>query len=632
VVSLGTVRTIEVTASVPSLLASPPSLGFSAVVGEAPLPAAQSIDLSTVTGDPIGYTTQVSFDGDGTRWLAVPTNGTAPGPLTVAPTTTELAPGRHTASLWIYPTYAAVPTNVTITYDVAASALTASPASVAFTVDAATPPAATTQPLSVGDAGTPLVWTATSSQPWVIVSPASGTTPATPTVSLDLAQLEVLPSGTRSATLTFTYGLGTGRTALERVPVALTLDLPLIATVMPRASISGIGGEVAIGGGDFPVTGSPRVQFGGAKALSTSVTSPTELRAVPPPTLSPGTYAVTVENALGLTRSSARLEVIDAAVHGAAAIASPGAKRGMVYDDVREALYVANAGRIDRHRAAAGWAKAADGSDEVMSGFLQGIALSPDGGTLIDAAGGFWLLDASTLKPCATQPTAFVASTPQVGLEMTYRNQVLFIGMPNVVDVPRLFDLSTRRVSTPPGATYGLDCKLAGSANGGHVAQFGCSSGPAAIQRFDSASGAWTATSAAGEGWFGALDRTGSRLVVFGAHDAGLDAWESRYYRDGALIPGTLPRSYTTPPDGTPPATLAVALSPLGNSRAYTWDGVAVRCFDLDGALDSFGVYPLLFSVTPATAPGANARLVVSADERTAFLAGDANVVVVPLP
>ncbi|HVI94662.1 MAG TPA: hypothetical protein VM753_11690, partial [Anaeromyxobacter sp.] len=69
--------------------------------------------------------------------------------------------------------------------------------------------------------------------------------------------------------------------------------------------------------------------------------------------------------------------------------------------------------------------------------------------------------------------------------------------------------------------------------------------------------------------------------------------------------------------------------------RAYTWDGSQVHAFSLSGSLDKSGVYYATESfkaVTPTASPGANPKLALSADEKTAFLAGDSALVVVPLP
>jgi hypothetical protein len=642
VTSLGATRTVSVTVTVssPGVLASATSLSFAAVRDQVPLPASQPLDLTTENGGSLDYTTLVTYGAGATGGLVVPGSGTAPGTLAPGVPTDGLSPGHYTATLQIAPTNGAVAALVSVAYDVSAPALSVAPTTLAFTVTPTTTVPETAQRLSLGDAGTPLTWTATQSQPWLQVSPASGSTPAFPTVSLVPSQLETLAPGAQSATVTFTYDAAPGTTVPVTVPVELTLNLPIIDTVMPRVSVTGIGGEVVLRGRGFPAVLPSGALFGTAAAQSTTPLSATELRSVPPASLTAGSYLVTLANALGLSRSTATLEVMDVTTRTAASVASSGAKVRIAYDDVRGALYVANggAGRIDRHRASAGWVKASDGSDEIPLSGIKNIALSPDGATLLAVAGTtFRLVDVPTFALRATQPTAVAPSSAAVGLEMTNSAHAVYIAEDGLWNKPGVFDLITGAAGDASLAPLFYDGVIAGSANGENVALFGFGSlPPEGIYDFDAGSSTMVTTNSSVDGQFGALDRTAARFIAFGTYNSALQRFESRYFWNWVLVGdnGTLPPRYVgTPPNKALPATLAVALSPLGRSRAYTWDGTAVRCFNLDGTPDAtFGVYPLLFSVTPTAAPGANAQLALAADERTAFLAGDANVVVVPLP
>jgi hypothetical protein len=641
VTSGGVTRSVSVTATVssPRTLAPSGTLNFAAIRDQVPLPASQSLDLTTEDGASRTYTTQVTYGTGASGWLVVPASGTAPGTLAASVSTDGLTPGHYTATLRISPANGATATTVQVAYDIAAPALTVGGGPLTYTVDATTTLPQTQQTLTLGDGGAALSWTASASQPWLAVTP-SGSTPASPTVSLVIPALETLAPGSQSATVTFTYTTAGGASVPVTLSASLALSLPIIDTVMPRASVTGVGGEVVLRGHGFPAMPSSGPLYGVTSSTAPTAVSATELRSVPPTTLTAGSYLVTFPNALGLLRSTARLEVVDARTRTAASVASAGTKARIIHDDVRQALYVANAGagRIDRYRAAAGWAKAADGSDEIALAGVKNLALSPDGATLLAIAGtSFRLVDAATFTLRATQPTALAPSAAQVGLEMTNLGQAVYLALGPTFNAPGVFDLATGTAGPVSGAVSVYGGALAGSANGSQVTlgSYGLSP-PQAVSWFDAGTGAVKTTPSTADVKLCALDRTARRLVTFGAYNSFLGRRESRYFQGYAVVNdgGTLPPEYViTPPASAPPATLTFALSPLGNARAYTWDGTAVRCYDLDGTPDAtFGVYPLLFSVTPVAAPGANAQLTVAADEKAAFLAGDSAVVIVPLP
>jgi len=365
-------------------------------------------------------------------------------------------------------------------------------------------------------------------------------------------------------------------------------------------------------------------------------TSATTLRVTPPSTLDPGTYPVRLENALGVPRSAASLVVVEPAPSRAGAtIAAPGAKRALVFDDVRRALFVADAGAVVRLREEAGWVKAADGSDELALAGLKNLALSADGATLVAVAGqAFRLLDADTLVLRDRQPDTAAPADAVVALGMTVANQAYYVGYSpttagstwGTVDVASATATSSYR-SPYYSMAFGPD--------GTKVAEFSWAQTSVGVWTIG---GVYVGTDRSQEALFGSWDRNATRLLVYGdAHYDNFIGGNTRvlsrlYDASFNLLPGTVAPRYTggTVPANPPPPTQAVVLSPLGRPRAYAWDGTAVRCYDLAGTLDANGVYPVLFSV-PA-APGASARLALAADERTAFLAGDEAVVVVPLP
>ena len=169
------------------------------------------------------------------------------------------------------------------------------------------------------------------------------------------------------------------------------------------------------------------------------------------------------------------------------------------------------------------------------------------------------------------------------------------------------------------------DTRFAPAKDGAHVAVWDgrtCRRTRASTSR--SGHGYFATTSASQDASCGAEDRHGNRTLLFGWWNATKGRRESRLY-DSAFtaLPGTVADT-----------TLAVALSSIGLDRAYTWDGARLHAWNIEGPLDSAGLYGEAWkpAVTPKALPGNGALLVLSADEKTAFLVGNQNVVVVPLP
>jgi uncharacterized protein (TIGR03437 family) len=198
--SLTGLLTIQVTATpgidAITIMAAPPSAALAA--------APSSLTFAYTAGGtvPAGQTVSVTNGGSGTltwtatssqSWLTVsPASGTAPSSLTVSVSPAALAAGSYTGTVTITASGASnspLSVAVTLTVTAAAASLTASPKSLAFNyaVDGSAP-AAQIVSLAIGGSGT-LAWTALSNAFWARVSPASGSAPATLSVSVNPANL-----------------------------------------------------------------------------------------------------------------------------------------------------------------------------------------------------------------------------------------------------------------------------------------------------------------------------------------------------------------------------------------------------------------------------------------------------------
>jgi glucose/arabinose dehydrogenase len=202
----------------PALGVSPASLSFSATAGAAN-PAAKTLSVSNTGGGTLSFTAS-----DDAAWLSVtPTSGTAPRDLSVAVNTTGLSAGTYNGTVTVTASGASgspkqIPVTLTVSPAPPGPALSVTPSSLAFsgTAGGANPP---NQNLSVANTGGgTLSFTASDNAPWLTVSPASGTAPATVAASVNLAGLS---QGTYNATVTVTATGATGSPA--SIPVTLTV-------------------------------------------------------------------------------------------------------------------------------------------------------------------------------------------------------------------------------------------------------------------------------------------------------------------------------------------------------------------------------------------------------------------------
>ena len=204
----------------PALSVTPASLSFSGIAGGAS-PAAKTLTVSNTGGGTLSFAAT-----DNVPWLTVtPASGTAPRDLSVAVNTAGLTSGTHTATVTVDGAGVAgspkqIP--VTLTLDPPQPpALSVTPANLAFAVvEGGAAPGA--KSLSVANTGgSTLSFTTSDDAAWLSASPASGTAPATITVSVNPAGLT---RGTYSGNVRVDSGGASGSPAT--IPVTLTVSPP----------------------------------------------------------------------------------------------------------------------------------------------------------------------------------------------------------------------------------------------------------------------------------------------------------------------------------------------------------------------------------------------------------------------
>ncbi|MBL8229896.1 MAG: hypothetical protein JNL98_15515 [Bryobacterales bacterium] len=201
-------------------------------------PAAQTLNIAS-SGALLQYTVETSIL-TGSGWLSVNVNsGITPGTLQVTANGTQLAQGTYSGSVIIRSTGALnSPQVVPITLNVVAPpTVTATPTTITFSANTNNVVTPSTQAIDVRSSGAQITYqvqaTVPAGQPqWLVVTPATGTTPGTITVSVNLAGLQ---PGIYNGTVT----INTGLPQPISIPVQLNfqqVNPPVVTAVTNAAS------------------------------------------------------------------------------------------------------------------------------------------------------------------------------------------------------------------------------------------------------------------------------------------------------------------------------------------------------------------------------------------------------------
>jgi uncharacterized protein (TIGR03437 family) len=225
-----------------SIAVAPASLSFSQVAGGQP-PAAQTLAVSS-SGGALGFTATASTNNGG-GWLSVaPAGGTTPSSLTVSANGLGLSPGTYTGSVTIVATAAGnSPQTIPVTLVVTGQqALFVSPAGLTFNfqIGGSAPPAQTVSVSAAGGANLNFTAAAatTTGVNWLSVTPATGATPASLSVSVNPTGLQ---AGTYSGSITINSPSSANGAQTVNVTLAVTAappPSPVIISVVNAASFA----------------------------------------------------------------------------------------------------------------------------------------------------------------------------------------------------------------------------------------------------------------------------------------------------------------------------------------------------------------------------------------------------------
>ena len=219
----------------PALQLSTTALTYSSTAGAAN-PAAQTIAISNSGGGMLNWTATHTQN-----WLTLAASGVAPSSVSVGVVTTGLAAGVYTDTITVAGANASgSPQTIAVTLNLAAppAVLSISTSTLIFSGTTGDPNEAPESVTITNTGGGTLNWSATHTQPWLILSTTSGSAPGTLPVNVNLTGLS---AGTYSDTITISGGSGViGSPQTVTVSLRVTPPASLVANwTFDAATISG---------------------------------------------------------------------------------------------------------------------------------------------------------------------------------------------------------------------------------------------------------------------------------------------------------------------------------------------------------------------------------------------------------
>ncbi len=400
---------------------------------------------------------------------------------------------------------------------------------------------------------------------------------------------------------------------------------PLVTDIAPSIAISGTSGSAIVRGTGFQAFALQGVNFNGTPATEFTLPSNSDSQInVVYPALTAGSYVVGLDASThsGTIASNATLTVVDPVTRSAEALAWPApvtTVHSLEYDTRHHALLIvtdANGGQLVRYPYSGGaWqtpltAALANARDATLS--LDGsrwLALSTTAVTPVDPV----TLAPGTAIEVPSLPENAFAKT----IALMHSNiAVITTGIAQSATTPLYWYSTLENEIVPTGATL----------NNATARAAGNSSTVAIMQGDPSLTAApvlWVADAMTRQltntvialnqnAIPPAFDRDATRLVLNGTNV---------YDKSYALL-GKLPET-----------TAAVVLRPDGK-RAYTYDTAAggLLVFDISATNEGEAYTALGAAIPLIAAPGAGAKMAISADANTLFVAGATQVVVQPTP
>jgi len=203
-------------------------------------PASQTVNITSTSGTAVAVSTTSSTSSGG-NWLTItPSGTTTPVVLTVNAALGTLTAGTYNGTITVTPTGGSVLT-IPVSFAVSANnTVSASPTTLTFSYRAGDqPPAAQTVNVTGGGSSGGLAFTATASSTgnWLSVTPTSGTTPGSLSVSISPTGLNASATPYTGTITVAGSGTATGSTTVN-VSLTVTAPLPTVSKVTHAGSFA----------------------------------------------------------------------------------------------------------------------------------------------------------------------------------------------------------------------------------------------------------------------------------------------------------------------------------------------------------------------------------------------------------
>lgn len=572
-------------------------------------------------------------------WINVsPASGANAGTITVTANNSGLALGSFSGHVTVTDSNSMTTLSFPVTLVNRAPNLTVTPSSLKFTINSTSPVSALSQTVVVSDelnsaqASEAVTWTLQAgAATWLQWTPASGSSvPAvTATAALKSAQLQQLTPGQYTSTVTLSAVTAGGGTQTVTIPVVLNYQPAYVSYVAPYVGIANQAASLFVRGVNFAATGAPvTVAIGSTQVANITPDGDTQLR-VNYPALAAGTYPVSVQNAAGLVASNATLVLVNAATLTYQAISAPSTRQRLIYDAERQVLYAVDQAdqQIESFTMSGGvWTA---GTPYILPNVVD-IALSPNGRLMIALTQGSVYDIPLTGAPFVAQVRAGEPGSSEIFTNMAITNDgYAYIASEyegsGFTDTYLYGIANYSIVGNPYFIGYLYDGIVGASADGSRV--YGGSNGVSPAQPISI---------------FNSLDDTITDSPPAVAYN--LSAVTVSSNASQVILQNTDVYSGALSLTGYLPSTVpGVALASRDSSKAYVYrddasgGGPRLDIYNLNGALQTGAVYPLLKSVSLADAPNTSAglynsiSLVETPDGNTVFVSGNSKLLVVPV-
>lgn len=607
-----TPEVVNVTYTITGLVSTIDKLDLSAVVTAASTPVQATLSHTQGSG---AWSASVSYNGANTGWLMMNTMGGSTLPVMVEFTASAmLTPGTYEANVMVTSGTSTlkIPVIYTVRY-----ALSPTPVSLmTYSLGNNAAPADYSQSLSPG-AYPGVTWAASTDVNWIQLSPDTGGDSDTISVSLTKAETDALANGRHTAFIKLVPSIG----STHFITVTLDIARTQVNSVNPYVATSGTQADVIIRGELFDQTTIQNVIFGSNSAISYTYVSDREIRATYP-SLPAGNYAVNLELPWGTNHTLANLVVVDAPNYSAQTIDYPNTDAktvmNLMYYAERQALIVAVAypsqgadGELLRYPYTAGaWATT---PDSVSVPALQDAGISLTGKLVV-------AISDNAITPI--DPGTLLAGTP---ISAPFDPIYVFQHLAFSNDGYALISTGIKGSGSTSLYRYQADdlsngvaigsfdfAVLGASADGSRVTIRQSLDFPAEVVQYNASTGSFDNTPITlGLLKYGpVMDRAATRFIL-----GRTNVYGANYIQQGSL-----------------PSAVPVVMSPDG-TKAYCFvGGTTLRTYDL-AASPVAGLFPEIGTGTTLPGdPGADAKIIISPDGGTLFIAGADGIVVVPTP